>query len=262
MCISSRSDFYRIRLCHAVELPGLSPKLLQQTKPPSKLSKPWNNSWFEAAWALHQRYHAEGSLSSTARVSPGRPLGLKSSRAGDVGAQQAGLGRLGCAASKIPASPESLPCTQEKDHLHQAVLSVYYRQIAQHRALTSVRRNASPAVDPPAVNEGQGGYPNRSGLNSAATVSALGCCLAYIARCHAFNYYSNANTHGHSASPASCQGVSTTRFTLATWFLAQLPCSSASSCATCNTRLPKSLFAQFQRVDGTSDAGKTLVTAS
>ena len=70
MCISSRSDFYRIRLCHAVELPGLSPKLLQQTKPPSKLSKPWNNSWFEAAWALHQRYHAEGSLSSTARVSP------------------------------------------------------------------------------------------------------------------------------------------------------------------------------------------------
>jgi len=45
-------------------------------------------------------------------------------------------------------------------------------------------RNASPAVDPPAVNEGQGGYPNR---------------------------------------------VSTTRFTLATW-------------------LPKSLFAQFQRV--------------
>ena len=193
---------------------------------------------------------------------PGRPLGLKSSRAGDVGAQQAGLGRLGCAASKIPASPESLPCTQEKDHLHQAVLSVYYRQIAQHRALTSVRRNASPAVDPPAVNEGQGGYPNRSGLNSAATVSALGCCLAYIARCHAFNYYSNANTHGHSASPASCQGVSTTRFTLATWFLAQLPCSSASSCATCNTRLPKSLFAQFQRVDGTSDAGKTLVTAS
>ena len=126
-----------------------------------------------------------------------------------------------------------------------------------------MQRNASPVVDPPAVNEGQGGYPNRSGLNHAATILALGCSALPI--------------FAHIQAKVSCVPLLTCFRVIQ--LASVLPRCQHDQVYTsdvvlrpasllvrkllhnASARLPKSLFAQFQRVDGTSDASKTHVTA-